>query len=129
MTVTVDKLYLQEQYKSMLIEDPIFKMALGGFLLANSNEMPAEMFGKLVGEYWLPPEKLLAEKPREHLPKKWDVRMNELDNGIQIDIYRNGEKFVFGKSYIIGDTDTDYLQAISYAAHMAYKFAQQRDIR
>lgn len=45
---------------------------------------------------------------------------------VRVGVNFNGAEIYNGYSRVNGDTELDLMQAISYAAHMIYKFAEQR---
>ena len=128
MNVKVNKSLLKAQYHGLIIEDPIFDMALRGFLDGDADEMPAEMFGRLVGEHWLDPEKLLAERESVPPTPEWSATIEVVGDRMKMTVSHNGEELVYGKSYVQDTDDLGMMQAISYAAHMCYKMVQQRSM-
>ena len=128
MNVEVNKDYLKAEFENLLIEDPIFDMALRGFLDSQALAMPAEMFGRLVGEHWLDPEKLLAPEQYASPAPEWSAAIEVSGDRLKMTIRHNGEELVYGKSYVQDTDDLGMMQAISYAAHMCYKIVQQRSM-
>ena len=128
MNVKVNKSLLKAQYPDLIIEDPIFEMALNAFLDGASDAMPAEMFGRLVGEHWLNPEKLLQTDPEEapETTADWSASITVVGDRLTLTVRHNDKEVVYGKSYVQDNDDLGMMQAISYAAHMCYKMVQQR---
>ena len=127
MIIKVNKDYLRSQYDSLLIEDAILDIALKGFLAADTDEMPAELFGRLVADLWLDPAKLLASDEPEPT-SGYTLDLDVADDRVSLTVLHDGKPVVYGKSYIKEQTETGIMQAISYAAHMCYKFAEQREM-
>ena len=128
MNVEVNKDYLKAEFENLLIEDPIFDMALRGFLDSRALAMPSEMFGRLVGEHWLDPEKLLTPEQHAAPTPEWSASIEVSGDRLKMTVRHNGEELVYGKSYVQDTDDLGMMQAISYAAHMCYKMVQQRSM-
>lgn len=47
---------------------------------------------------------------------------------VRVGISHNGEELYSAWSRVNGDTETNLMQAISYAAHMCYKKAEQKEL-
>ena len=64
------------------------------------------------------------------LKNGWDsvIRVNEDARTVSIRIFHDGSQVTSAMAKLRGDSDLDVVQSISYAAHMCYKFAEQKDL-
>lgn len=68
--------------------------------------------------------------PLVDTPKGWSNTMyvNMTAKIVSLAFYKDGQKVASGRAKIFDDTDHGIMQAISYAAHMCYKFSEQREL-
>lgn len=86
-----------------------------------------------------PPKKPVAtpeEAPtgqKIHIPAAtaetgWQTRIKVKPDRLCMTVYFNGVPVVEGHSRVRGDKELDLMQAISYAAHMCFKIAEQKKL-
>jgi len=98
-------------------------------------------YGLSMKDYEIKPEppKPVYEKPEEVVTvdvvkwadtKGWSntLSVNMTAGIVSLAFFKDGEKIASGRAKVFGNTDHDIMQAISYAAHMCYKFSEQREL-
>ena len=71
------------------------------------------------------PEKKAAS---EASPTGFSLSLLVKPDRVRVGISHNGEELYGAWSFVKGDTEKNLIQAISYAAHMCYKKAEQREL-
>lgn len=63
-------------------------------------------------------------------PKGWSntLSVNLGAKIVSLAFFKDGQKVASGRAKIFDETDHGIMQAISYAAHMCYKFSEQREL-
>ena len=94
--------------------------------------------GLKLADYEIKPEPPKPEPEPEQIqiaplvdtPKGWSNTMyvNMTAKIVSLAFYKDGQKVASGRAKIFDDTDHGIMQAISYAAHMCYKFSEQREL-
>lgn len=59
----------------------------------------------------------------------WGLTLKVMSDRVRIGLTDNGHEIDYAFSKIRGEREVDLFQAISYAAHILYKNAEQRDLR
>lgn len=59
----------------------------------------------------------------------WGLTLKVMSDRVRIGLTDNGREIDYAFSKIRGEREVDLFQAISYAAHILYKNAEQRDLR
>lgn len=98
-------------------------------------------YGLSMKDYEIKPEppKPVYKKPEEVVTSdvvKWadtkgwsnTLSVNMTAGIVSLAFFKDGEKVASGRAKVFGNTDHDIMQAISYAAHMCYKFSEQREL-
>lgn len=69
-----------------------------------------------------------AVEPEPQEDEGWALQLDQNDRRLRLTLTWNGEKYASAGSWLKGDSDLDFVQAISYAAHMLYKLCEQREM-
>lgn len=105
--------------------------------LANAiyyGEMSATVFELLTLKYGVDPKRLMKKpEPPKAEPKPvakpdaigYDTSINVYSDKVRFAITFNGVEIFHAYSKVKGNKEVDLIQAISYAAHMCYKLAEQ----
>lgn len=96
-------------------------------------EMNSTVFELLTLKYGVDPKRLMKkpEPPKAHpIPSKLDAvgyatSINVYSDKVRFAITFNGVEIFHAYSKVKGNKEVDLIQAISYAAHMCYKLAEQ----
>lgn len=105
----------------------------------NAGEIPEGQYRVLCKILNVSPDRFIPDPPPKQEPPKQKM-VNQLDVPFSVDlkIFPDRVRFTIlfdGKplystfSYLKGKTETDLMQAISYAAHMVYKMAEQKKLQ
>lgn len=101
-------------------------------------EMPEAVFNLMCRLYGISPAELTPDpKPvitDPPTPSKGDsdidcaVKMSVHGDRIRLTLMVNGQDDLVASAYIKGDSFLDLVKSFSYAAHMCYKLAEQREL-
>lgn len=77
-----------------------------------------------------PPKPAPVEQPKmvNQLDLPYTTELKIFPDRVRFTIFYKGQPIYSAFSYIKGKTETDLMQAISYAAHMCYKLAEQKKL-
>ena len=81
-------------------------------------------------KYHIPREeiKITEEEKLSNASPGFSLNLVVKQDRVRISIHQNGKEIYGAYARINGDTETSLIQAISYAAHMCYKQAEQREL-
>ena len=100
------------------------------YAMSSESGIPNATFDLLCRIYDVPPETFLPDpEPVVAPPGLEGGYLTEVfvhGNKVHFAVRNNGEEVASAFAYIKNDTELAVMQAISYAAHMCYKFAQQK---
>lgn len=92
------------------------------YAMSSGNGIPTTTFELLCRVYDVPAQTFLPDQTQ----KGYTAELSITGNKALFVVKNDGEKVVSATSWVKGETELDIMQAISYAAHMCYKFAQQK---
>jgi len=90
-------------------------------------------FGLRLPDYEIkpePPKRVQIEIDVQQHGKGWEntLSVNVGAGIVSLAFFKDGQKVASGRAKIFDNTDHGIMQAISYAAHMCYKFSEQREL-
>lgn len=103
--------------------------------LLSSGEFPERQYELFCRLYGVEPKSLLKEDPAKDLKAPegnsgpYSLGLEIKPDRVWVSLRYQGEELYRAYSKIRGKTELDLVQAISYAAHMAYKLAEQKKLR
>lgn len=86
---------------------------------------------RLLTDTYMLPYNMFIQPDEAPVPKAADnyaVSMAMAPGRIRFSITSDGNEIYYANAFIKGDTELDVMQAISYAAHLCYKFAQRDNL-
>jgi len=87
-----------------------------------------DRFGLRAKDYEIVQEPVIEDKPLKCEGWTGEISVNLNANAAAVTIFKDGIEKVRGRAIIFNTSDSGIMQAISYAAHMAYKLMQQREL-
>ena len=80
-------------------------------------------------KYGLDPDSVTERPHKAQEPAGFSLDLMVKPDRVRVAIMHNGRELYSSFARINGDTETKLIQAISYAAHMCYKQAEQKELR
>lgn len=100
------------------------------YAMSSESGIPNAKFDFLCRIYNVPQETFLPDPEPVVAPPVleggYTTEISVQDGKVHFVVQNNGEEVVSAFAHIKDDTEVAVIQAISYAAHMCYKFAQQK---
>lgn len=100
-----------------------------------AGEFPARQFDLFCRLYNVSPEAFKPDEPVEinttadHTGKPWSLTLDVHPNKVHVGINYCGSEVYGAWSHVKDNTELGLVQAISYAAHMCYKLAEQKKLQ
>lgn len=100
-----------------------------------AGEFPARQFDLFCRLYDVSPEAFKPDEPKEintdvdHAGKPWSLTLDVHPNKVRVGINYCGSEVYGAWSHVKDNTELGLVQAISYAAHMCYKLAEQKKLQ
>lgn len=122
--------------RGLKLDDMAYAIGRGtGYISSafTNNGIPKATFDLLCRIYDVPPVTFLPDPEPVAAPPVleggYTTEISVQDGKVHFVVRNNGEEVASAFAYIKNDTELSVMQAISYAAHMCYKFAQQKSWR
>lgn len=80
-------------------------------------------------KYGLDPKDVMERPHKAQEPTGFSLDLMVKPDRVRVAVMHNGNELYSAFSKINGDTETKLMQAISYAAHLCYKLAEQKELR
>ena len=96
----------------------------------STRKMSLTTYRLLKKEFGLTDSDILKEKKTELSPVSlgYSVELQIRPDRVKFSLLHNGTEMYSAFARIQGEREVDLVKAISYAAHLCYKFAEQKDI-
>lgn len=98
-----------------------------GVMPVNAFKMFCNILG--VHPFDIIPSKLEPAEQAETAAKKYHMEMDASPSKLHMELFFGSDSVCSAYSKIKGDSLLDLMQAISYAAHLMYKFAEQEELK
>lgn len=95
-----------------------------GTMLDRAHKLFCETFGLPADSFLIREPEPAAESQKQKSDMYWlDLKYSH--DRLKVQVMFGDEVIVGANAYIKGESELDFVKAISYAAHMCYKFAEQ----
>lgn len=92
-------------------------------------EIASQTLQLLELKYGLDPNEVKAAEPKKSEEAGFSLGLIVKPDRVRVSVLHNGQELYSAFAKINGDTETKLMQAISYAAHLCYKMAEQKELR
>ena len=99
-----------------------------GLMARSSTMLMEKMFGFQLEDYKMEEKKEEEQYSIEPYPDGYRLDLVVKPDRVKVSLYFGEEEIQAAWADVRGDTDLDLLKAISYAAHMMYKFTEQKKL-
>ena len=91
-------------------------------------EIASQTLQLLALKYGLDPKDVMERPHKAQEPAGFSLDLMVKPDRVRVAVMHNGRELYSSFARINGDSETKLMQAISYAAHMCYKQAEQREL-
>lgn len=95
-----------------------------GTMLDSAHKLLCETFGLPADSFLIREPGPAAESQKQKSDMYW-IDLNYSHDRLKVQVMFGDDVIVGANAYIKGESQLDFVKAISYAAHMCYKFAEQ----
>lgn len=92
-------------------------------------EIASQTLQLLALKYGLDPKDVMERPHKAQEPTGFSLDLMVKPDRVRVAVMHNGNELYSAFAKINGETETKLMQAISYAAHLCYKLAEQKELR